>query len=305
MNRPHRQEPLRIATRSSALAMAQARSVAEALPAPTELVGISTRADRSAGPLADIGGKGLFTAELEAALRRRELHLAVHSAKDLPADMPDDLVIAAVPPRQDPRDAIVSPGGRLPADLPAGARVGTSSLRRSCQVRSVRPEAVVVPLRGNVETRLGKLHEGQCDAVVLALAGLNRLGLTDGLGGSLRPLDAETFVPAAGQGALAVQCLADDAATRDLLAALNNPDSAAALDAERTVVRRLGATCHSAVGVHVCRAGGGWSARGFVSRPDAAVVVRAAAEGETAQAAAEDLLDRLTAAGALDLLGGG
>lgn len=298
------QVPLKIATRSSRLAAAQARAVAVALPAPAELVRISTRGDRAGGPLGRIGGKGLFTAELESALRRGQVQLAVHSAKDLPTDIDDDLVIAAVPRREDPRDALISPAGVGPADLPAGARVGTASLRRAAQVRAIRPDLRVVPVRGNVDTRIRKLREGHCEALVLAMAGLNRLGLAEKIGQMIRPLDIRRFVPAAGQGALAVQCLAADEATLSVVAAVNDADSAAAIDAERRVVRRLGATCRSALGVHVWPQRAGWRGAAMVADPGGQEVLHVTAEAATAEAAGQDLFDRLAGAGAKKLLGG-
>ena len=293
---------LRIVARSSPLALAQARTVAEALPVPAEVVGISTRGDRTRQPLTQIGGRGLFTAELEAMLRRREAQLAVHSAKDLPAVIADDLIISAVPPREDPRDAVVSPAGVDLAGLPKAARVGTSSLRRAAQLRAVRPDLEAKALRGNVDTRIRKLHEGHYDAVVLAMAGLNRLGRTERMAGMVRPLEVEQFVPAAGQGALAVQCLAADEAARRAAARINDPDSAGALSAERELVRRLGATCRSAVGVYLWRGASAWRGVAMVADPAAprkvAVTVRAA----TPERAGQDLFDRLAEAGAARLL---
>jgi len=282
--------------------MAQARAVAAAIDAPTELVAVTTRGDRIRRPLTQVGGKGLFTVELGAALRRGEVHLAVHSAKDLPADMPEDMTIAAVPPREDSRDAVVSPGGAGLDELPGGANVGTSSLRRACQVGTRRPDVVLTPLRGNVQTRLRKLRQGRYDAVVLAMAGLKRLGLIGRLGTMVRPLAVTEFVPAAGQGALAVQCLSADGPTREALGPVGDPTSAAALSAERMVIRRLGATCRSAVGVHLRVEGAGWQALGIVGRGEGTEIIRLAAAGPTPQAAAEALLAALVEAGAGELL---
>ena len=293
---------MRIATRSSRLAMAQARAVADGLPGQAELVAISTRGDRARRPLAAIGGKGLFTAELEAALRSGQVQLAVHSAKDLPADMPQDMVIAAVPAREDPRDALVTASGATLNDLAGSARIGTSSLRRAWQLQWLRPGLRAEPIRGNLQTRLRKLRRGEYEALLLALAGLKRLGLLEPLGPAVCPLPVEQFVPAAGQGALAVQCLAADAAARELASAVNDPESAAALAAERGVVRGLGASCRSAVGVHVRREGGGWLATGLVAAAEGRQVIRLSVPGPTAQAAGEALLARLIEAGAGKLL---
>ena len=295
-------QPIRIAARASRLAQAQARAVAQALAVPAELVAISTRADRTARPLAEVGGKGLFTAELEEALRAGRVHLAVHSAKDVPAVMADGTVIAAVPPRADPRDALVCAGaGDLDA-LPRGARVGTSSPRRACQLLADRPDLLIVPVRGNVDTRLGKLRAGHVDALVLAMAGLERLGLLGELAGMIRPLPVELFVPAAGQGALVVQCLAVAAEARALASAANDAESISAVMAERMVVRRLGAGCRSAVGVHVRREGPAWRAVGMVGRADGREVVRCSALGPCARAAAERLLEALADAGAGEIV---
>ena len=219
--------------------------------------------------------------------------------------MPEDLVIAATGPREDARDALVSAGGVDLQGLPQAARIGTSSGRRACQVRSVRADVLVQPIRGNVETRLQKLRRGDFDAVVLAMAGLKRLGLLDELGGKVVPLEAEDFVPAAGQGALAVQCLAADKATRTALAAVNDTDSMAALTAERSVVRSLGATCRSAVGVYIRRGGDNWLADGMVALPPETGAIRAAAKGSSAAEAAEALLTQLKRSGAEDLLNRG
>ncbi len=289
---------LRIATRASPLAVAQARLVGQALPAPWELVEMTTRGDRRRGPGGPGAGKGQFTRELESALRRGEVHLAVHSAKDVPVEMPEGLVVAAVPARADPRDALVAAAD--PAALPRGARVGTSSRRRAEQVRGLREDLEVLPLRGNVHTRLRRLREGRFDAVVLAMAGLERLGLLEDLGARVRAMDPEQFVPAAGQGALLVQCRADDAQTRALLERVNDPTSAEAVEAERAVVAALGADCRSAVGVHVRLAGGLWKAVGFVGGHGAAL--RETGCGPTARDAAEQLLRRLLEAGAASLL---
>jgi len=294
--------PIRIATRRSALALAQARSVAAALGGRCELVPIVTRGDRHAGLLADAGGKGLFTAELESALRAGAVQLAVHSAKDVPADVSDECVIAAVPAREDPRDALVSPASAGLADLPAGARVGTASRRRACLLKAARPDVTVEPVRGNVDTRLRKLREGEIDAVVLAMAGLSRLGLTGELRGMAFPLPVEDFVPAAGQGALAVQCLAADRAARERLSAIDDALAAAAVSAERSVVAALGATCHSAVGVHLRPRGDGWEGLAFVGAAPGGETVRAAATGTDAAAVADALVDRLRSGGAARLL---
>lgn len=299
---PESARPIRLATRRSDLAMAQARQVGEALGGPYELVGLTTRGDAAAGPLHAVGGKGLFTAELEASLREGRVDLAVHSAKDVPAELPGDMTIAAVPLRADPRDAMVAPAP-LEA-LPDGSRIGTSSPRRTAQVLAVRADLRIEPVRGNVETRLARVGE-ELDGVVVAMAGLERLGIVADLAGRLWPLEVEDFVPAAGQGALIVQCLTEDRAMRDRAGTIDDADSSAALSAERHVVRALGATCRSAIGVHADRAGGAWRAMGLAAAPDGSRVIRCDAAGPSARAAGEALLAHLEARGARDLLASG
>lgn len=293
---------IRIATRASDLAMAQARCVAEALSAPAELVPMVTRGDRTKGSLTAEGGKGLFVEGLERAIRRGEAHIAVHSAKDVPVELAGDMTIAAVPAREDPRDAlVVAEHGGL-EDLTSGARVGTASRRRAAAIRAARADLEVVPMRGNVDTRLAKLRGGEVDAIVVAMAGLIRLKLVDKLAGRLTPLDVTDFVPAAGQGALAVECLTQDCRTAAAVQPLNGPASAAALAAERSVVRSLGADCHSAVGVHVYASGRAWRGLAMVADPAGESIIRAAAEGSEAEAVGRELLDRLCQAGAEELM---
>ena len=245
---------LRLATRGSRLAVAQSSWVASRVEAANagvrvELVTVRTTGDAVADrPLYAIGGKGLFTKEVEQALLRGEADLAVHSFKDLPVTMPlvdgSELVVAAVPGRADARDVLVTRDGGDLASLAAGATVGTTSPRRRALVMDARADLEVVPLRGNVDTRLGKLAAGEVDAVILAAAGLDRLDL----GVDRRFLDPAAWVPAAGQGALAVQCRREDAATRAALAPLDDPAARAAVDQEREVVRLLEGTCTSPIG---------------------------------------------------------
>ena len=250
---PGMSRSLRLGTRGSPLAVAQSTQVADQLRArgvAVELHTIRTTGDRIQDrPLADAGGKGLFTKELELALIAGEVDFAVHSYKDVPVTMPlvdaGGLAIAAVPPRGDVRDVLVAAGG-LPS-LRQGARVGTGSLRRRCQLLAMRPDMDVVGLRGNIDTRLRKWRAGEVDGIVLAAAGLHRAGLFDR--SCMVPFDADQMVPAAGQGALALQCRADDAATRAALATLDDPATRAAVDAERLVVGLLEADCHSPLGV--------------------------------------------------------
>ncbi|MFP3938456.1 MAG: hydroxymethylbilane synthase [Phycisphaerae bacterium] len=261
---------VRIGTRGSRLAVAQAREVADALESACgvscELVPTSTRGDRRAGSLTEAGGKGLFTAELEDALRDGRLDIAVHSAKDLPTSDAPGLCIGAVPARADARDALVSRGGYGLADLPRSAKVGTGSLRRRAQLLAHRPDLEVVPIRGNVETRLGGTlnEDADLDAVVVAMAGLMRCRLTRKLDNCVVPLSVEQMVPASGQGTLAVQCRRDDRRLIPMLRRIADPSATTRLACERAVLRGLGADCHSCVAVHVRSGQQGWQGLAMV-----------------------------------------
>jgi len=269
---------LRLGTRGSALALAQARWVAERLEVEVAIVEIATAGDvdRAAGD------KSRWTGALERALRDGEIDIAVHSAKDVPDELAEGTDIVAVPPREDPRDVLV--GAASLAALAEGARVGTSALRRRAQLLAVRPDLDVVELRGNVDTRLRKLAAGEVDALVLAAAGLARLGRRELVAA---PLEGPVFVPAPGQGCLAVQARAGGRYD-----SIDDPEAHAALLAERAVVARLGASCHTPVGVH--RGPGDLIA--FVGLPDGSEWLIDAAPD------ADALAGRLLAAGAADLL---
>lgn len=238
--------PVRIATRKSALALWQARHVAARLKRlhpgiEVELLPLTTPGDRLLDtPLARIGGKGLFLKELERALLEGEADLAVHSMKDVPGEITPGLEVAVVLERASPFDAFLSRDGQALEDLPAGAVVGTSSLRRQCQLLSLRPDLLVTPLRGNVDTRLEKLQAGDCDAVILACAGLERLGLA---GRITHVLEAPRWLPAAAQGVIGLQTRADDEGTRALISPLGHAETAIATRAERRVSLRLGGSC--------------------------------------------------------------
>ena len=246
---------LRLGTRGSLLARTQSRIVADALEKAhaglhVDLVMMRTSGDRITDrPLYEFGGKGLFTKELEQALLAGEVDFAVHSCKDVPVTMPlvdvADLVVAAVPAREDPRDVLVSRKGRRVQDLPAGARVGTVSMRRRCQVLALRGDLKVEPIRGNIDTRLRKINDGEHDAVILALAGLRRTRLFDE--SCMAALTPEDVLPAPGQGALALQCRRDADQTRAILESLNDPATAACVAAEREIVRALEGDCHSPI----------------------------------------------------------
>ena len=242
---------LTIGTRGSPLALAQARAVADALRAlgaEAEIVPMRTEGDRRfAARLAEVGGKGLFVREIEDALLGGRIDVAVHSLKDLPAELPDGLTLAAFPRREDPRDVLVSADGVGLDELRAGATIGTSSLRRRALLLAARPDLVVEPLRGNVDTRLAKLAAGECDGIVLAAAGLRRLALVPA---HAHALSVETFVPAVGQGILAVEVRADDPATGRLAGRLDDADTRACATAERSYLRRLGASCNTPIAAH-------------------------------------------------------
>jgi hydroxymethylbilane synthase len=241
-----------IATRESRLAMWQARHVQallrDRLGVEVELLGMTTRGDQILDvALSKVGGKGLFVKELETALEDRRADLAVHSLKDVPMDMPEGFALAAVLEREDPRDAFVSPRHASPAELPHGAKVGTSSLRRVVQLAAMRPDLVIEPLRGNLDTRLRKLDEGQYDAIVLAAAGLMRLGLEQRIRARF---EVTQMLPAAGQGALGIEVRADDAALRAALAGLIHRPAWLAVHAERAVSRGLGGSCAVPLAAH-------------------------------------------------------
>jgi hydroxymethylbilane synthase len=283
---------LRIGTRRSPLALAQADEVARLLAndgVDTELAPMTTSGDRGASPDASpFGVKGLFVDEIVRALRDGEIDLAVHSAKDLPAEDPVGIVVAAVPERADPRDVLVTRDG----GLRDGAVVGTSSMRRRAQVLAWKPGVVVHELRGNVGTRLRAVETGDVDAVVLAAAGLRRLDVWPGGAELLR---VDVMVPAPGQGALAVQARADDPATLGALGAIEHNPSRAAFEAERTLVERLGGGCALPIGALADPSADGIRMIAVVARPDGSEIVRADVEAarpsDAAEAAARALLD--------------
>lgn len=291
-------EPLRIGTRGSPLALIQAEEVrtrlAEIAPDRTvEIVHIRTTGDRVRDRLlAEIGGKGLFTKEIEQALFDRTIDLAVHSMKDVETFLPDGLCIAAVLPREDPRDALICATAESLAGIPPGAAVGTASIRRQAQILHRRPDLKVVPFRGNVETRLRKLADGEAAATLLAVAGLRRLGLTGAAAGVLEP---EELLPAAAQGAIGLETRADDTVTRDLVAAIDHPDSALCIGVERAMLAALDGSCLTPIGAlaTVDPANGLVTLDGLVARPDGTELHR-----QRRQAAAADALAMGTELGA-------
>ena len=235
---------LRVGTRRSALARAQTDLVVAGLGTPVEVIPIVTAGDRTAAPIDVIGGTGVFVSALREALLAGDIDLAVHSAKDLPVVPAEGIVIGAVPPREDPRDAVVARDRLTLAELPKGALVGTGSPRRAAQLRALGLDLYVVPVRGNVDTRLAHVGEN-LDAVVLAVAGLRRLGRFDAI---TEILDPTRFVPAPAQGALAVECRADDMAAREVLAAFDDTGARACITAERALLSSLEAGCSAPIG---------------------------------------------------------
>jgi hydroxymethylbilane synthase len=281
---------MRIGTRGSALALAQARWVAERLGPGTEVVEVSTPGDRASA----LNDKSRWVSELERALLEGRIDIAVHSAKDVPTELPDGLELVAIPQRAEARDVIC--GASSLAGLASGCRVGTSSLRRAAQLRAVRDDVEVRDLRGNVDTRLRKLAAGEVDALILAAAGLERLGRADEAGGII-----DEFVPAAGQGALALEARSG-AIAAERLAAVSDPEATACVTAERVLVHALGASCNTPVGAHaVARTGGRLTLTAWVGVPDGSAWLRdevTAAADEVGRACAE----RMLAAGAAELL---
>ncbi len=294
-------EIIRIATRKSPLALWQAEYVSARLRREhpglgVELVTMTTQGDKILDtPLAKVGGKGLFVKELEQGMLEGRADLAVHSMKDVPMELPEGLHLGAICPREDPRDAFVSNTYERLEELPQGARVGTSSLRRTCQLRAMRPDLEILDLRGNVNTRLAKLDAGEYDAVILACAGLLRLEM----GGRIRePLAPELLLPAVGQGAVGIECRADDERINGLLAPLNDPDTALRVRAERAYNHRLEGGCQVPIGGFAELSHGVILLRGLVGRPDGSEVVRGDISGrpedgeELGTVLAEDLLSR-------------
>lgn len=267
-----------------------------------ELLPMSTKGDRIQDrSLAAIGGKGLFIKELEAALEERRADLAVHSMKDVPGELPDALVIAAVLPRADPRDALLTAGARRLEDLPRGARLGTSSLRRQAQLLAARPDLAIVPLRGNVDTRLRRLDAGELDAIVLACAGLVRLGLEARITARLEP---RIFLPAVGQGVIGIECRSDDERTREVLHALEDGATRTAIEAERAFAHRLGGSCQSPIAGYAQIEEDRLTLVGLVAEPDGSRLLRDSITGSTADPSllGVELAERVLSAGARELL---
>jgi hydroxymethylbilane synthase len=280
---------LRIGSRGSPLALAQTREVRQRLAAAhgwaAESIAIEvirTTGDRIQDrPLAEAGGKALFTKEIEEALRAGTIDIAVHSAKDMPTQLPAGLIIAAYLAREDPRDVFISRKAESLAALPAGAVIGTASLRRQALAKRARPDVTVVTLRGNVETRLRKLDEGQVDATLLALSGLKRLGRADA---ATAILSVDDFLPAVGQGAICIEIRADDARVHELVRAINHPATMIAVSAERAFLAELDGSCRTPIGGHACIDGNSVHFRGLIVRPDGSEAHAAERSGDVTRA---------------------
>lgn len=295
---------LRVGTRGSALALAQAETVRKAISQVIshrnfELVPITTKGDTHQGPLPAIGGKGLFTQDIQEALASAKIDLAVHSAKDLPTTTAEGVVLAAIPPREDPRDALITRHGGGIAKLPPGTSVGTSSLRRSVQLLSLGKGLVPTPIRGNVDTRLRKLSAGEVQALVVALAGLKRLG-KDGRVAEVLP--TTMMLPAPGQGALAVECRAGDKDMREALSKIEDPLARRAFEAERAFLMALGGSCNVPLGALATLDGNEIRLRGLVGTLDGQRIIRDDIRGSDPHAVGEALAERFRAAGAAEII---
>ncbi|MGZ4896732.1 MAG: hydroxymethylbilane synthase [Candidatus Angelobacter sp.] len=271
---------LRIGSRGSQLALWQANHVAALLRAKkhtVEIEVIKTTGDKMTSvALAKVGTKGMFTKEIEEALHEKRVDLAVHSLKDVPTDLAQEFELAAIMKREDPRDAFISVKFSSLEELPQGAKVGTSSLRRQCQLKAMRPDLEVLPLRGNVDTRLRKLESGEYDAIILAAAGVLRLGLETHVRSRI---SADVMCPAVGQGALAIEIRRGDQQTKTLLAFLNDADTHAAIDCERELLGSLGGGCQVPIGAYAEKRGGRLYLQAMVGRPDGSQILREQADG--------------------------
>lgn len=300
---------LKIGTRGSALAVTQSEWIKNRIEShcpdiSVELVRIKTKGDKIIdSPLAKIGGKGLFVKEIEDALLRRDVDLAVHSIKDVPAELPDGLCLPVFPEREDPRDAFISRSYATLSDLPEGANIGTGSLRRSSQILNIRPDIRIMPLRGNVDTRLKRLESGDMDAVVLAAAGLNRLGLSKRITELLPP---DTLLPAIGQGALGLEIRKDDNITLEILSFMNHRQTEQAVRAERALLKRLEGGCQVPIAGFAVIEDTGIILKGMVAELDGSKIIKDEIKGPEDRP--EDLgialADRILSKGADRILAG-
>ncbi len=298
---------LKIGTRGSALALTQTKWVAERIKArhpgvDVEIVTIRTTGDKLQDvALATIGGKGVFVKEIEEALLRGDVHLAVHSLKDMPAEIPDGLEIGAVPEREDPRDVLISRGERKLGELPEDARIGTGSLRRGIQLRRLIPRVDVVAIRGNLDTRIRKIEREGLDGIIVAAAGVNRMGWGDRIS---QFISVEDIIPAVGQGALAIETRRDDGEVKSLLRFLDHEASRIEVEAERAFLKVFGGGCQLPIAASATKKGDGVSLVGLVGNLDGSTVIRETASGPAAECerVGRDLAERLLAKGARKIL---
>ena len=294
---------LRIGSRGSQLALWQANHVASLLREQghtVEIEIIKTTGDKILDvALAKVGTKGMFTKEIEEALGAKRVDLAVHSLKDVPTELAPEFALAAIMKREDPRDAFISVKYAALEDLPRGAKVGTSSLRRQCQLKAMRPDLEIFPLRGNVDTRLRKLESGEYDAIILAAAGVHRLGLDKHVRSRI---SADVMCPAVGQGALAIEIRRDDQQTQALLNFLNHADTREAIECERALLGSLGGGCQVPIGAYAQKQEGALHLRAMVGRPDGSEVLREHARGDNAEKLGRETAQSLLRRGAEQIL---
>lgn len=298
---------IRIATRESQLALWQAHEVSRLLSKhhpgiEVEIIGMTTEGDRFLqASLAAAGGKGLFVKELEQCLLDNHADIAVHSMKDVPYELPETLGIHAILEREDPRDALVSNQFSSLDELPKNAVVGTSSTRRECQLRALRPDLNIKPLRGNVNTRLRKLDEGEYDAIILACAGLKRLGFENRIAAYI---DITTSIPAIGQGAIGIECRNNDSTTQELLLPLHSESTALSVNAERDISTALSANCHLPIAAHAHQSKDALSLQALVGQPDGSKMLRASASGSNSDIATitQNVIAELMDQGAAELI---
>lgn len=294
-----------VGTRQSSLALTQSTWVVKQLESlqpgiSIQMKKIVTKGDRILDvTLSKVGGKGLFVKEIEQALMDGTIDFAVHSMKDMPAELPEGLMIVAVPEREDPRDVLISRDGRTFSELPKGAKVGTSSLRRAAQLKHARPDLKIVSLRGNIDTRLRKLEEEGLDAIVLAAAGLSRMGWLER---ATERLSVDICIPAVGQGALAIQCRSDDSEMRQLLSAMDHLPTRQEVTAERTLLGELNGGCQVPIGAYAEYRDSLLSLRGMVGTPDGSVLLKEFAEGEQPAELGWQVAEKLLEKGAREIL---
>lgn len=297
---------LTVGSRKSNLALKQSETVIADLkalgkPYSFDLKKIVTKGDRILDvTLSKIGGKGLFVKEIERAMLDGDIDMAVHSMKDMPSELPDGLMLACIPQRVDHRDVLISNGHRSFFDLPDGAVIGTSSLRRSAQVLAKRPDLTIEPVRGNIDTRLRKLREGQFDAIILAAAGLQRVGWSRDV--ITEFLDEDVCLPAVGQGALAIECRSDDAEVRELLDALNDDETYRTVSAERAFLHKLEGSCQTPIAAYAVLDGEEITLTGLVTSTDGKVVFKEEKKGTDPVSVGEELAQQLLDQGADDIL---